>query len=69
MQKFMGETVKKLDDFKFFIGERMNPEGMVILMGYREDNITPYFIFFKAGLEQEKYVRRFLLTFNLIRNF
>uniref|UniRef100_A0A2K5F4L0 Translationally-controlled tumor protein n=1 Tax=Aotus nancymaae TaxID=37293 RepID=A0A2K5F4L0_AOTNA len=39
---------------KFFIGENMNPDGMVALLDYREDGVTPYMIFFKDGLEMEK---------------
>lgn len=34
----------------------MDPEGMVALLNYREDGITPYFTFFKDGLKQEKLV-------------
>ena len=41
---------------KFFIGENMNPDGMVALLDYREDGVTPYMIFFKDGLEMEKCV-------------
>ena len=36
--------------------ESMNPEGMVVLMNYREDGITPFFIFFKDGLIETKLV-------------
>ena len=39
---------------QFFIGENMNPNGMVALLDYREDGVTPYMIFFKDGLEMEK---------------
>lgn len=41
---------------KFYIGENMNPDGMVALLDYREDGVTPYMIFFKDGLEMEKCV-------------
>lgn len=41
---------------EFFIGENMNPDGMVALLDYREDGVTPYMIFFKDGLEMEKCV-------------
>ena len=34
----------------------MNPEGMVGLLDYREDGITPYMLFFKDGLLIEKFV-------------
>eukprot|EP00048_Salpingoeca_helianthica_P014357 m.221311 g.221311 ORF g.221311 m.221311 type:complete len:174 (+) comp15768_c0_seq1:175-696(+) len=40
--------------FNFYTGESMNPEGMVGLLNYREDGVTPYFVFFKDGLEEEK---------------
>ncbi|TEA26441.1 hypothetical protein DBR06_SOUSAS11310021, partial [Sousa chinensis] len=36
------------------IGENMNPDGMVVLLDYREDGVSPYMIFFKGGLEMEK---------------
>ncbi|CAI9156031.1 unnamed protein product [Rangifer tarandus platyrhynchus] len=39
---------------RFFIGENMNPDGLVALLGYREDGVTPYRIFFKDGLEMER---------------
>ncbi|CAD7689535.1 unnamed protein product [Nyctereutes procyonoides] len=39
--------------YKFFISKNMNPDGMVALLDYREDGVTPYMIFFKDGLEME----------------
>lgn len=41
---------------QFFTGESMNAEGMVGLLDFREDGITPFMIFFKDGLEEEKCV-------------
>lgn len=41
-------------NYQFFTGESMNPEGMVCLLDFREDGITPYLTFFKDGLEIEK---------------
>ncbi|XP_073740301.1 translationally-controlled tumor protein-like [Callorhinus ursinus] len=41
-------------NYQFFIGENMNPDGMVALLDYREDGVTPYMIFFKDGLEMER---------------
>uniref|UniRef100_A0A2K5YWF3 Translationally-controlled tumor protein n=1 Tax=Mandrillus leucophaeus TaxID=9568 RepID=A0A2K5YWF3_MANLE len=41
-------------NYQFFIGENMNPDGMVALLVYREDGVTPYMIFFQDGLEMEK---------------
>lgn len=40
-------------NYQFFIGENTNPDGMVALLDYREDGVTPYMIFFKDGLEME----------------
>ncbi|XP_006902136.1 PREDICTED: translationally-controlled tumor protein-like [Elephantulus edwardii] len=39
---------------QFFIGKNLNPDGMVALLDYCEDGVTPYIIFFKDGLEMEK---------------
>uniref|UniRef100_A0A8C2MFQ8 Translationally-controlled tumor protein n=1 Tax=Cricetulus griseus TaxID=10029 RepID=A0A8C2MFQ8_CRIGR len=36
--------------YQFFIGENMNPDGMVALLDYHKD----FMIFFKDGLEMEK---------------
>ena len=55
MSKWAQEVLKDFDNFRFFLGEKMDPEGMVILMNYREDQTTPYFVFFKDGIEEEKY--------------
>lgn len=55
MQTWAKTVLKDYDNWRFYLGERMDPEGMVVLQGYREDQTTPYFIFFKDGLEEEKY--------------
>lgn len=44
----------KAKSYQFYTGESMNPEGMIGLLNYREDGVTPFFIFFKDGLEEEK---------------
>jgi len=54
--KYVKEVVfAKFDDWQFYTGETMNPEGMVVLLNYREDGITPYFVLFKDGLIEQKY--------------
>jgi len=55
MQKWATDVMKSFDNWRFYIGEKMDPEAMVILQGYRADEVTPYFIFFKDGLEEEKF--------------
>lgn len=61
VDKFMadaGPAVKKIvadfKNFQFFTGESMNPDGMVGLLNYRPDGVTPYMLFFKDGLIVEK---------------
>uniref|UniRef100_A0A286XLP4 Translationally-controlled tumor protein n=1 Tax=Cavia porcellus TaxID=10141 RepID=A0A286XLP4_CAVPO len=41
-------------NYQFFIGASMNPDGMVALLDYHEDGVTPFMIFFKDGVEMEK---------------
>ncbi|XP_028992224.1 translationally-controlled tumor protein homolog [Betta splendens] len=48
------KIVGNLKNYEFFTGESMNPEGMVGLLDYREDGITPFMLFFKDGLLEEK---------------
>ena len=42
------------NNYRFFIGENMNPDGTVALLDHREDGATPFMIFFKDGSEMEK---------------
>lgn len=55
VQKYVTKIMKNFDEYRFFSGESMNPDGMIVLCNYREDQITPYFVFFKDGLEEEKF--------------
>lgn len=52
------EDVKKImenrKNYQFFTGESMNPDGIVGMLDYRDDGITPFLVFFKDGLEIEK---------------
>ncbi|XP_037646188.1 translationally-controlled tumor protein homolog isoform X2 [Sebastes umbrosus] len=54
VQKEVGDIVKNMSKYQFFTGESMDPDGMVGLLNYREDEITPYMLFFKDGLLIEK---------------
>ncbi|XP_078088379.1 translationally-controlled tumor protein homolog [Mustelus asterias] len=53
-QAVISEILSTFVNYQFFLGESMNYDGMVGLLNYREDGITPYMIFFKDGLEIEK---------------
>lgn len=44
----------------------MNPDGVIGLLDFREDGVTPYMLFFKDGLEIEKCVS-LTLTLNWIK--
>jgi len=48
------KVVANFKDFEFYTGESMNTDGMVALLNYREDGITPYFTFWKHGLKEVK---------------
>uniref|UniRef100_A0A2K5CCD8 Translationally-controlled tumor protein n=1 Tax=Aotus nancymaae TaxID=37293 RepID=A0A2K5CCD8_AOTNA len=54
VKPFMTHILANFKNYQFFIGENMNPDGMVALFDYREDGVTPYMIFFKDGLEMEE---------------
>ncbi|KAG2141742.1 Mss4-like protein [Suillus bovinus] len=51
---FAKKIVGNFKDYEFYIGENMNPDGMVALLNYREDGVTPYFTFWKHGLKEVK---------------
>ncbi|KAK0930828.1 hypothetical protein LTR57_001210 [Friedmanniomyces endolithicus] len=48
------EIVANFKDYEFLIGESMDPDGMVVLLNYREDGVTPYVMVWKHGLKEEK---------------
>ncbi|KAF9467240.1 translationally-controlled tumor protein [Collybia nuda] len=48
------KIVANFKDYEFYIGESMNPDGMVALLNYRDDGVTPYFTFWKDGLKEVK---------------
>jgi len=54
-QKAVVKILSKFDDYAFYTGESMDPEAMVPLKFYKEDGITPYFLFWKDGMREEKY--------------
>lgn len=53
-QAFAKKLVANFKDYEFYTGESMNPDGMVALLNYREDGVTPYFTFWKDGLKEVK---------------
>jgi len=53
-QAYAKKIVANFKDYDFYIGESMDPDGMVILMNYREDGTTPYVTVWKHGLVEMK---------------
>lgn len=41
-------------DLEFYTGETMNPDGIIVLLNYREDGVTPYLTIWKDGLSEMK---------------
>lgn len=58
MNKQMKEILGRFKELQFFTGESMDCDGMVAMLEYRDqENGTqaPVFMFFKHGLEEEKF--------------
>lgn len=53
-QAFAKQIVAKFGDYEFLIGESMNPDGMAVLLNYREDGVTPFVTLWKDGLKEVK---------------
>ncbi|KAK3296151.1 translationally-controlled tumor protein [Chaetomium fimeti] len=51
---FAKKILGSFKDYEFYTGESMNPDGMVVLLNYREDGVTPYIIAWKHGLKEMK---------------
>ncbi|XP_047544655.1 translationally-controlled tumor protein homolog [Vanessa atalanta] len=57
MNKVMKDILGRFKDLQFFTGESMDCDGMVAMLEYRDINdvSTPIMMFFKHGLEEEKF--------------
>ncbi|KAJ4359881.1 uncharacterized protein N0V89_000437 [Didymosphaeria variabile] len=53
-QGFAKKIVANFKDYEFLIGESMDPDGMVVLLNYREDGVTPFITVWKHGLDEMK---------------
>ncbi|KAJ2064970.1 hypothetical protein GGI17_000571 [Coemansia sp. S146] len=52
--EFVKKVLKNIKDYDFYTGESMNVDGMVVLLNYREDGVTPFLTFFRDGLTEMK---------------
>ncbi|KAE8448420.1 hypothetical protein EG329_009485 [Mollisiaceae sp. DMI_Dod_QoI] len=53
-QSYAKKIVANFKDYDFYVGESMDPDGMVLLMNYREDGVTPFVTVWKHGLTEMK---------------
>jgi len=53
-QAYAKKIVANFKDYDFYIGESMDPDGMVVLLNYREDGVTPFMTVWKHGLTEMK---------------
>ncbi|KAF4961859.1 hypothetical protein FSARC_10017 [Fusarium sarcochroum] len=54
-QAFVKSTLlPKFNDYEFYTGESQDPDGMIALLNYRDDGVTPYLTFWKHGLGEMK---------------
>ncbi|SCV03659.1 LAME_0H12200g1_1 [Lachancea meyersii CBS 8951] len=53
-QAYVKKVIGSFKDWEFFTGESMNPDGMLVLLNYREDGTTPFVAIWKHGSEEEK---------------
>ncbi|CAG8492246.1 388_t:CDS:2 [Scutellospora calospora] len=54
INKFSKKVLSNIKDYQFYVGENFDMEGIIGLLNYREDGMTPYLSFFKDGLMEEK---------------
>ncbi|KAH9482697.1 Translationally-controlled tumor protein-like protein [Psilocybe cubensis] len=53
-QAYAKKIIANFKNYEFYTSETMNPDGMVALLNYREDGVTPYFTFWKHGTKTIK---------------
>lgn len=53
-QAYIKKVIGSFKDWEFYTGESMDPDGMVVLANWREDGTTPYLVFWKHGLREDK---------------
>ncbi|KAK6456374.1 translationally controlled tumor protein [Scheffersomyces xylosifermentans] len=51
---YVKKVVGSFNDWDFYTGESMDPDGMVVLLNYREDGTTPYVAIWKHGVSADK---------------
>lgn len=57
-QAFVKRILENFDDYSFYVGESMDPEAMVVIMGYYENGVDSYVYLFKDGVKTIKMASR-----------
>ncbi len=52
--KYVKKVIGSFKEWEFFTGESMDPDGMIVLLNYREDGTTPFVAVWKHGVKEEK---------------
>ena len=55
-QEAVMKVLGSFDKWQFFMGTSTDADAMICLLNFREDGITPYMLFWKDGLVEEKVV-------------
>ncbi|OGM47696.1 hypothetical protein ABOM_004276 [Aspergillus bombycis] len=50
--QYATKILNNISSFEFYTGASINNDGMVALLNYREDGITPFFTFWMDGLRE-----------------
>ena len=51
---YVKKIVANFKDYEFFTGESMDPDGMVVLLNYREDGTNHYLVYWNQCLSEVK---------------
>lgn len=51
---YVKKVVSSFNDWDFYTGESMDPDGMIVLLNYREDGTTPFVAIWKHGVSANK---------------
>ncbi|KAH7914165.1 translationally controlled tumor-associated [Hygrophoropsis aurantiaca] len=53
-EAFAKKIIANFKDYEFYTGATLDPDGMIVLLNYRDDGITPYLTFWKDGVVEMK---------------
>lgn len=51
---YVKKVVGSFADWEFFTGESMDPDGMIVLLNFRENGTTPFVAVWKHGVHAQK---------------